>query len=491
MIPLRETRIRDHDRAKGNLAAERDTKVGRDMSTDQEATALETDRTEPSDFAGNTRAYLVVQRNERVELVEVPNETDVVIGRGTESQVAVDEARISRRHARVLWSAGQLLVEDLGSRNGTFVNSQELRGASRSVGAGDTIRVGGLEIVVAVVTAGSDKGGAEPSSKRAGPRPVVAEELIDGLPGIVVADASMARMFGFARRIARANTTVLVLGETGAGKEIVAQQIHAWSRRAAAPFVRVNCATLQESLAESELFGYERGAFTGADRRKTGFAEAANGGTLFLDELGELSLPVQAKLLAMLENRAIVRVGSAVETPVDVRVISATHRDLTSEIAAGRFREDLYYRLGVVVVRVPPLRERPSEVVLLAKLFAKRFGADFGWADPVIAQDASVALASYKWPGNVRELRNAIEHAMLVTEDGTIKAEHLPETLTRANVAQPNEEEGGVKAAISKLERESIAEALRAEQGNRTRAARRIGISLRSLLYKIEKYKLR
>jgi two-component system response regulator AtoC len=487
---LAETPIRRNGSARGNSATERDTKVSHGMSTDQEPTELETDRTEPADFSGNTRAYLVVQRNERAEVVEVPSGTEVVIGRGTESQVAMDEARVSRRHARVLWSAGQLLVEDLGSRNGTFVNSHELRGASRAVGAGDNIRVGGLEIVVAVVTAGSDGVEPAPASKPARPRQV-AEALTDGLAGIVVADANMARMFGFARRIARANTTVLILGETGAGKEIVAQQIHAWSRRADAAFVRVNCATLQESLAESELFGYERGAFTGADRRKTGFAEAANGGTLFLDELGELSLPVQAKLLAMLENRAIVRVGSAIETPVDVRVISATHRDLTSEIASGRFREDLYYRLGVVVVRVPPLRERPSEVVLLAKLFAKRFGADLGWAEPVIAQDASAALAAYRWPGNVRELRNAIEHAMLITEDGTIRAEDLPETLTRPNVDQPNEAEGGVKAAVSKLERESIAEALRAEQGNRTRASRRLGISLRSLLYKIEKYKLR
>lgn len=474
------------------LVRERDTKARGYMSTDQEPTELETDRTAPSDFSGNARAYLVVQRGERVEVVDVPDGKEVVIGRGTESHIAIDDARASRRHARVLWSAGQLLVEDLQSRNGTLINGQEVRGTSRAVGAGDTIRVGGLEVVVAVVTATAGAPEPVPASRPSRPPPP-AEELPADLNGVVVADANMSRMFGFARRIARANTTVLILGETGSGKEVVAQQIHAWSRRAGAPFVRVNCATLQESLAESELFGYERGAFTGADRRKVGFAEAANGGTLFLDELGELSLPVQAKLLAMLENRAIIRVGSAVETPVDVRVVSATHRDLSSEIAAGRFREDLFYRLGVVVVRVPPLRQRPSEVVLLAKLFAKRFGADFGWNEPVIAQDASAALAAYQWPGNVRELRNAIEHAMLITDDGTIRAEHLPETLTGSGAAPPTEEEeaGGVKAALSKLERETIVEALRAEQGNRTRAARRIGISLRSLLYKIDKYKLK
>jgi transcriptional regulator with PAS, ATPase and Fis domain len=463
------------------------------MSNDQEATELETDHTDPSDFSGNARAYLVVRRDERAQVVEVPDHEGVVIGRATDAQISIDDARASRRHARVFWSAGQLLVEDLESRNGTFVNSRELRGAHRPVGAGDSIRVGGLEVVVAVVSSASrDPSQDPPSSRPSRPRPAVVDEPNERLDGVVVADANMSRMFGFARRIARANTTVLILGETGAGKEVVAQQIHAWSRRARAPFVRVNCATLQESLAESELFGYERGAFTGADRRKVGFAEAANGGTLFLDELGELSLPVQAKLLAMLENRAIIRVGSAVETPVDVRVISATHRDLGSEISAGRFREDLFYRLGVVVVRVPPLRERTSEIALLAKLFAKRFGEDFGWTDPVITPDASAALAACKWPGNVRQLRNAIEHAMLLTDDGTIRAEDLPETLSPPSAASPTEEEeGGVKAAISKLERETIAEALDAEQGNRTRAARRLGISLRSLLYKIGKYKLR
>src|SRR5262249_13566129 len=155
-------------------------------------------------------------------------------------------------------------------------------------------------------------------------------------------------------------------------------------------------------LVESELFGHERGAFTGAEKRKIGFAEAAHEGTLFLDEIGELPLPIQAKLLAMLENRSVVRVGSTTETPVDVRVISATHRDLAREVAEGRFREDLYYRVGVVVIRVPPLRERPSEIALLANLFAKRFGRQVGWPDPVISPDASAALAVHPWPGNIR-----------------------------------------------------------------------------------------
>ena len=255
--------------------------------------------------------------------------------------------------------------------------------------------------------------------------------------------------------------------------------------------MRVNCATLQESIAESELFGHERGAFTGAEKRKAGLVEAAEGGTLFLDEIGELSLPVQAKLLAMLENRTIVRVGSTVETPVDVRMIAATHRDLASGIASGSFREDLYYRLGVVVIRVPPLRERPSEIALLAELFAKRFGADLGWPAPTLSPETFEALRAYRWPGNIRELRNSIEHAMLITDDGVIRAEHLQQTLSnvaRKQLPAQAVPTGGVKAAVAEVERASIEGALLEEGGNRTRAARRLNVSLRSLLYKMGKY---
>jgi len=207
-------------------------------------------------------------------------------------------------------------------------------------------------------------------------------------------------------------------------------------------------------------------------------------------------LPVQAKLLAMLENRAIVRLGSTVETPVNVRVIAATHRNLTDEVKKGTFREDLYYRIGVVVIRVPPLRERPSEVTLLAKLFAKRFGGHTGFGEPTIAADAAAALVAHTWPGNIRELRNAIEHAVLLTEDGVIRREHLPETVLGAAVEPgaaavartSTARAGGVRAALAEVERASIEEALRAEGGNRTRAALKLGISLRSLLYKLEKY---
>ncbi len=467
------------------------------MSTEQ-LTELDQDRAEVTDFSGGARAYLIVHGPDRAEVVEVPVDRETVIGRGADAQAVIDDARVSRRHARLRWQDGSLFIDDLGSRNGTNVNGEILQNESRRARGGDAIRLAGREITVAIVSV-NEAGAANderPPVSRPISRPHHDAAQRDTPEGVVIAEPSMARMFGFTRRVAATSTTVLILGETGVGKEVVAQQIHAWSSRHDRPFVRVNCAALPETLVESELFGHERGAFTGAERRKIGFAEAAHEGTLFLDEIGELSLPVQAKLLAMLENRSIVRLGSTVETPVNVRVITATHRNLTDEVKKGTFREDLYYRIGVVVIRVPPLRERPSEVTLLAKLFARRFGTQSGLGEPTIAADAAAALVAHQWPGNIRELRNAIEHAVLLTEDGVIRREHLPETVlgsptsagSAAAARTTGARAGGVRAALAEVERASIEEALRAEGGNRTRAALKLGISLRSLLYKLEKY---
>jgi len=455
----------------------------------EELTELDTDGAAPADFSGVARAYVIVRSSEKPQVTEVPARGEVVIGRGTDATLQIDDARVSRRHARIHWSGSALMIEDLGSRNGTTVNADTLHGSAQPARAGDSIRIAGREMTVAILAPVSARSTTEPP-----PSTVPPGGDKDAAEGVVVADPSMGRVFGFAQRVARTNTTVLILGETGTGKEVIAQQIHAWSSRAGKRFIRVNCAALPEPLVESELFGHERGAFTGAEKRKVGFIEAAHEGTLFLDEIGELSMAVQAKLLSMLENRAVVRLGSTVETPVDVRVIAATHRDLTKQVAEGRFREDLYYRVGVAVIRVPPLRQRSSEIPLLARLFARRFGQQLGWPEPMIMAEASAALVAHGWPGNVRELRNAIEHAMLLTEDGMIRREHLPETVTvpgsspQAASDRATARTKGVKTALAELERAAIEDALRAEGGNRTRAARVLGISLRSLLYKIEKY---
>jgi two-component system, NtrC family, response regulator AtoC len=324
-----------------------------------------------------------------------------------------------------------------------------------------------------------------------------ADDIPDDVPkGVCIADPAMLKVFRVARRVAKTDTTVLVLGETGVGKEVLAEQLHLFSARAAKPYVRLNCASLPETLLSSELFGHERGSFTGADRRKIGYFEAADGGTLLLDEIGELSLSMQVKLLRVLENRTVLRIGATQEIPVDVRVICATHRDLQTEVAEGRFREDLYYRVSAFSLLVPPLRERPTEVGLLAELFMRQHAERMGIEAPRLDDAVVAALTGHNWPGNVRELRNAIEHAFVMCDDDTITLEHLPETLRAA--AGPTAEattttsgETSVKDKLEQIERASLVKALGDENGNQTRAAKRLGMSRRALIYKMGKYDIK
>ncbi|HLU66137.1 MAG TPA: sigma-54 dependent transcriptional regulator, partial [Kofleriaceae bacterium] len=314
------------------------------------------------------------------------------------------------------------------------------------------------------------------------------------------ADPRSRQTLQLARRVASAPTTVLLLGETGTGKEVIAELIHRSSPRAGRPFVRLDCASVPPTLLESELFGHERGAFTGADRRKLGYFEAAGGGTILLDEIGELPAPLQAKLLTALERRVVTRLGSTDEIPIDVRVIAATHRDLQEEVAQGRFREDLYYRLAVFTLFVPPLRDRPGDVMPLAIRFARQFATELGQPVPGFTHPARAALEAYDWPGNVRELRNAIERAVVLTPGGIIDLPALPEAVqVRASdparsepaASPPVELDGRVPAQLQEMERRAIVAALEACGGNQTQAARRLGISRRSLIYKMERYGLK
>ncbi len=326
-------------------------------------------------------------------------------------------------------------------------------------------------------------------SERRGGRSLRLPALPDG---VIVAEPAMGQIFALVRKVAPTPTTVLILGETGVGKEVIAEQIHAQSACAKGPFIRINCGALPATLIESELFGHERGAFTGAERRKIGYLEAAHGGTLFLDEIGELPLPMQAKLLRAIETRRVQRVGSTEEIPVDVRLIAATHHDLQEDVRRGVFRGDLFFRLSAFILEVPPLRARPSEIALFAELFARQLSARIGAPSPVIAPDAMAVLRSYSWPGNVRELRNALEYAVvLVEEDGELRAEHLPASLRRGEATASPVPVGAMKEQLASIEQQSIEAALEAEGGNQTRAAKRLGISRRALLYKIEKYGLR
>jgi two-component system, NtrC family, response regulator AtoC len=315
----------------------------------------------------------------------------------------------------------------------------------------------------------------------------------DDAPGgtdVIVEDPQMQRVFELVHKVADHSITVLVCGETGVGKEVVAAAIHQASRRRAAPLIRVNCASLPEGLLESALFGHEKGAFTGADRRAQGFFEAAHGGTLFLDEIGEISANMQAKLLRVLEERRFTRVGGTEEIEVDVRVVCATNRDLEAETRKNTFRLDLFYRLSAFTILIPPLRDRPGELLRLAELFIRQ--VDGTRRPPVLSPAAADALRRYTWPGNVRELRNAMERAVVVHTGDTIEVEDLPDHVREAAAAHDGASGSvDIRDHVATLERRAIEAALAACNGNQTEAARRLGISRRTLIYRMEKHGLK
>jgi Nif-specific regulatory protein len=294
-----------------------------------------------------------------------------------------------------------------------------------------------------------------------------------------------------AAKVAPTDTTVLVTGESGTGKELVARAIHQASQRSEAPFVAINCAALPETLLESELFGHERGAFTGADRQKPGRFERAAGGTLFLDEVAELSPAVQAKLLRVLQERTFERVGGTTTLHADVRLVAATNRDLDALTASGRFREDLYYRLNVFTVHLPPLRERGDDVLLLADHFARSLGARMGKGEPGLSRDARDALLAHTWPGNIRELQNAIERALIVSDGGLLTAAQLGIT-PRTPPAPPTADDHGpaTHQSLAGWERQIVVDALKTARGNKSRAARVLGLTRSQLYTRLKRFGL-
>jgi two-component system, NtrC family, response regulator AtoC len=323
------------------------------------------------------------------------------------------------------------------------------------------------------------------------------ETAVAAFQGNAIASPNMVKLYKVAKRLAQTDTTVLITGETGTGKEVLASFLHNNSPRVSEPYVRLNCASLPENLLVSELFGHEKGAFTGAERRKVGYFEAASGGSLLLDEIGELSASAQVKLLRVLENRTVIPVGSTREIPVDVRVICATHRDLSKEIAEGRFREDLFYRVSAFKLHIPPLRERNAEIGLLADLFLRELSERAGHSPPQLSSATSATLATHPFRGNVRELRNAIEHAFVMRDGDCIEPQHLPPNFQQhgasPSVQLPHDQSGGhnVRAALAQIERASIVKALENHGGNQTRAAKQLGLSRRALIYKMGKYEIK
>jgi DNA-binding NtrC family response regulator len=284
--------------------------------------------------------------------------------------------------------------------------------------------------------------------------------------------------------IAPSETRVLITGESGVGKEAVAELLHLWSVRAAGPLVKVNCAAIPESLLESELFGHEKGAFTGADGRRIGRVEEAAGGTLLLDEIAEMKPQIQAKLLRFTQDGTFQRLGSNEVIQADARVLASTNRNLETEVGEGRFREDLFFRLNVIEIHLPPLRDRKADIVPLAT----RFAAEFAKGKPRPSPAFVSAIEAYAWPGNVRELRNAMERACLMARGEVLLPEHLP-TRTRAAIAGPEAEAQSTPGKrMEEVERQLILQTLREHDYNRSETARALGISRRALLYKIRRY---
>jgi two-component system response regulator AtoC len=322
------------------------------------------------------------------------------------------------------------------------------------------------------------------------------EELEDRLSTIRGADtiighsASIRAALDMARKVARHPSTVLITGESGTGKELVARLVHKSSPRADKAFVAVNCGAIPEPLLESELFGHVKGAFTSADRDKIGLFEEANGGTLFLDEIGELPAALQVKLLRALQEGEVRRVGATTSQRIDARVVAATNRDLGVDVASGRFRGDLYYRVNVVTIRLPPLRERAQDVPELALHFLRLYNARLGLKVESISPPAMRTLMDYAWPGNVRELENVIERALVLSAGPTIEREHLSDIISPVSAAQPEVDDFSVKRQTEALERTLIRRALERTNGNRTRAAQLLDLSHRALLYKIRDYDL-
>ncbi|HEY5644864.1 MAG TPA: sigma-54 dependent transcriptional regulator [Pseudomonadales bacterium] len=338
-------------------------------------------------------------------------------------------------------------------------------------------------------TSSSPGNGAPSKRKRTARRDDRRAEKGGAASAIISADAKLLEALDLALQVADSTATVLVSGESGTGKELLAKAIHEYSGRAGGPFVAVNCAAIPEQLLESELFGHEKGSFTGAERRREGRFERASGGTMFLDEIGDMSTALQAKILRTIEEGEVERVGGDGPIPVDVRLIAASNRCLRTDMEAGRFRADLYYRLAVVVVDLPPLRQRGGDVQLLARHFLEDFAVRYGRPVPTLSEETAAILAGHGWPGNVRELRNAMQRALLLATEGVVLPLHLPAEILAPRALSGNGDGNGA-LTLRERERDHIAHVLTLTDGNRSKAAELLGIHRNTLHTKIRQHGL-
>ena len=456
---------------------------------------------------------IAVFSGEAVAVYALPPGGALTLGRADDNDVCIDDSAMSRRHA-ILHAGPPLTIEDLGGANATHLS----RAADRGHG-GETVVLRRLSSERAELAVGDrlNFGAAVAVVRREPPPPGVASA--SGDDDVVIRDAEMRRVYEQATRAAQGLLSVLVLGETGVGKDVLARAIHRASPRAARPFLAINCAALSESLLESELFGHEKGAFTGALQTRPGLFESAEGGTVFLDEIGDLPMVIQVKLLRVLEAREVLRVGARTPRPVNVRFVSATNKDLEAASERGTFRQDLYFRLNGISLTVPPLRARGADIPWLVRRFLVTASRQMDRAThPALSPKALTALQAYAWPGNVRELRNVIDRAVVLAPGDVILPEHLPPKLLAEAVAPPPDRSssapsvpgapgagllrttaraGAVSDAAERLRREldeaekqRISEALAQCDGNQTRAAEMLGISRRTLINRIVEFDL-
>ncbi|MEA2696294.1 MAG: hypothetical protein QOI66_565 [Myxococcales bacterium] len=459
-------------------------------------------------------AFLLVVGRDSYSTYNLPQNGTLTIGRGDTNEVRIDDPLASRTHARLYVDLGAgMYLEDLGSVNGTRIKDQPLqRGERVAVSAGDTIMIGTSVLII-----------QHRSRVRA---PLVRPETLRDDALLIPSggpDVAMQRIYLLAERAAAGPINVLITGETGVGKELLAETVHRLSPRKDGPYVCLNCAALAESLLENELFGHERGAYTGASQVKPGLVETAAGGTLFLDEVGELPLTTQAKLLRVLETREVSRLGGLKPRHIDVRFIAATNRDLEAEVARGTFRRDLYFRLNGITLTIPPLRERVSEIPRLAQTFARQICQEMSRVEPAISSAALALLEGYSWPGNIRELKNFMERAVLLCTGRVILPAHLPADKMRESTSSVSgNNSGGVVAAAvpgninasanaagalpettanagetsrvlsstQEGERQRIIDALGACAGNQSRAAKLLGIPRRTFVAKLDLYRV-
>jgi DNA-binding NtrC family response regulator len=432
---------------------------------------------------GRGPLQIVVVGSDDVLVQRLPERGAVTLGRSPPSDVRIDNSSVSRRHA-VLHVGATLRIQDLGSANGTFVSD---RSAPREEGRTLPLRQLTREAVEIAVGERFNLGAVTVVVRCAAP-PAVADEAGPERGPIVDAPAMLA-VYEQARRAAQSPLSILLLGETGVGKEVLARAIHDASPRRGGPFIELNCAALAPSVLESELFGHDKGAFTGAAQAHPGLFEAAAGGTLFLDEIGELAPDIQVKLLRAVEDRKIRRVGGRVAREVDVRFVAATNRDLEREAAEGRFRPDLFFRLNGVSLHIPPLRERFAEIAPLAARFAAQAAHELKRPIPTLAPETLGLLQRHAWPGNVRELRNVVTRAVVLCAGAELRPEDLPPKLTSAVAPVAALDEGvALQRQMRALERKRIIDALTACAGNQRSAAEALGMSLRTLVNRLDEH---